>query len=182
MRDRAHLTTWVSGDFKARFAELAKRHGLSESAMLRRVVESTLLAALGPSMSLPEPVEPVAASGRISVRLRDGDLVLLRERARGRQMPTSTYVSLLVRSHLRAVTPLPTAEFEALRRSVLEVAAIGRNLNQIARAVNEGQWPHGPNRNDLVAMIRALTVLKNNFKAALNANLSSWDAGYGKKD
>jgi hypothetical protein len=148
--------------------------------MLRRVVESTLLAALGLSMSPPEPVEPVAASGRISVRLRDDDLVLLRERARGRQMPTSTYVSLLVRSHLRTVTPLPTAEFEALRRSVLEVASIGRNLNQIARAVNEGQWPHGPNRNDLMVMIRALAVLKNNFKAAINSNLSSWDAG--KKD
>jgi hypothetical protein len=119
-------------------------------------------------------------SGRISVRLRDDDLVLLRERARARQMPTSTYVSLLVRSHLRALKPLPTAELDALRRSMLEVAAIGRNLSQIARAVNEGQWPHGPNRNDLVAMIRALTDLKDNFKRVISANLNSWDAGSEK--
>jgi hypothetical protein len=36
-------------------------------------------------------------------------------------------------------------ELEALKRSVAEVGAIGRNINQIARAVNQQQWPGGPN-------------------------------------
>jgi hypothetical protein len=58
-----------------------------------------------------------AASGRLSVRLRSNDLLLLRERAAGRDMPTSTYASLLIRAHLRTLTPLPTAELTALRRS-----------------------------------------------------------------
>jgi len=182
MSDRIHLTTWISRDTKARFADLARAQGLPQSAMLRRVVESTLVAVVGPSLLPPQPVEPVAASWRISVRLRPEDLLLLRERSRARQIPTSTYVSLLVRSHLRALTPLPTAELQALRQSMLEVAAIGRNLNQIARAVNEGQWPHGPNRNDLIAVIRALTALKDNFKALINGNLASWQAGYEKID
>ena len=59
-------------------------------------------------------------------------------------MPTSTYVSLLVRSHLRTVTPLPTAELVVLKRSVAEVSAIGRNMNQIARAFNQGERASGP--------------------------------------
>jgi Bacterial mobilisation protein (MobC) len=182
MSNRVHLTTWISRESKARFAELAKVQGVSESALLRRVVESALVATAGARAQTLEPVGPIAASGRISVRLRSDDLLLLRERSRAREMPTSTYVSLLVRSHLRELAPLPTAELEALKRSVAEVGAIGRNINQIARAVNEGQWPHGPNRDDLRAILRALSALRDHFKAAINANVASWNAGYEKAD
>jgi hypothetical protein len=112
--------------------------------------------------------------------LRTDDLLLLRERACARELPTSTYVSLLVRSHLRALAPLPTAELTALKRSVAEVGALGRNINQIARAVNEQQWPAGPNRSDLISILRALEGLRDHFKAVIIANLASWDAGYKK--
>lgn len=122
-----------------------------------------------------EPSLPVLSSGRISVRLRTDDLLLLRERASARELPTSTYVSLLVRSHLRAQAPLPTAELEALKRAVAEIGALGRN---IARAVNQQQWPTGPNRSDLISILRALTGLRDHFKAVIIANLASWDAGH----
>jgi len=104
----------------------------------------------------------------------------LRERASARELPTSTYVSLLVRAHLRAQVPLPTAELAALKRSVAEVGTLGRNINQIARAVNQEQWPSGPNRSDLMAILRALEALRDQFKAVISANLASWDAGYKK--
>jgi hypothetical protein len=143
-------------------------------------VESALMAAEGVDTTAPERVLPIAASGRISVRLRTDDLLFLRERASARELPTSTYVSLLVRSHLRAQTPLPTAELETLERSVAEVSALGRNINQIARAVNQQPWPAGPNRSDLMAILRALTGLRDHFKAVIIANLASWDAGYKK--
>ena len=45
----------------------------------------------------PDIVEPVSATERLSVRLGSDDLLLLRERGKARAMPTSTYVSLLVR-------------------------------------------------------------------------------------
>jgi hypothetical protein len=104
-----------------------------------------------------ELVEPVAASAKISVRPRSDDQLLLRERARARGMPTSTYVSLLIRSHLRSLAPLPTTELMALKRSIAEVGAVGRNLNQIARAVNQGEHSTGPSRADLQALLRALS-------------------------
>ena len=53
-------------------------------------------------------------------------------------MRSATYVSVLVRSHLRNLTPLPKEELTALKRSVAELGAIGRNLNQIARGANQG--------------------------------------------
>ena len=51
-------------------------------------------------------------------------------------MRPATYVSVVIRSHLRQLTPLPKDELLALKRSIGELASIGRNINQIAKAVN----------------------------------------------
>jgi len=40
----------------------------------------------------------------------------------------ATYVSVLVRAHLRQLAPLPDRELSALRSTVNELAALGRNL------------------------------------------------------
>ena len=88
------------------------------------------------------------------VRLAPEDRILLSDRATARGMPSATYVSVLVRSHLRNLAPLPKEELLALKRSVAELGAIGRNLNQIARAANQGGKPAGPGREDLKAMLQ----------------------------
>jgi phosphate uptake regulator len=95
-------------------------------------------------------------------------------------MPTSTYVSLLVRSHLRAFPPLPTAEVAALKRLVAELSAIGRNINQIARAVNNQQWPGGPTLETLRSIMQALWITRDYVRDLIKANLASWEAGYEK--
>jgi hypothetical protein len=116
MSDRVHLTTWLDRTSKARFGVIAKARGVSESELLRQLVEATLAATDTAHSLTPEPVPPVASSGRISVRLCTDDLLFLRERASARELPTSTYVSVLVRANLRAQVPLPTAELAALKR------------------------------------------------------------------
>jgi len=121
----------------------------------------------------PDFVEPVSATGRLSIRLRSDDLLLLRERARAREMPTSAYVSLLIRSHLRALTLLPIVELVALKRSVAEIGAIGRNLNQIARAVNQGERPNGPSKADLQAQRAGSTHLRDRQQRIIG----EWSAG-----
>jgi hypothetical protein len=180
MSDSTHLMTWVTRDTKALFTALARAQGITESALLKRFVDAALVPT-NPSkpQSLGE-VEPVSAAGRLSIRLRSDDLLLLRERAQAREVPTSTYVSLLVRSHLRLLTPLPTAELVVLKRSVAEISAIGRNLNQIARAFNQGERSDAASKADLYALLRALTGLRVHIKALINANLVSWRDGYEK--
>ena len=177
------IATRVTAATKTRFATLAQCQGLSESALLKRLIDGALLMAVVAQPQIPEavePVDPVAQSGRISVRLRTDDLSMLRERATARALPTGTYVSYLVRSHLRRLAPLPTVELSALKRSLAEVGAIGRNLNQIARALNQGEAPSGPTRSDALALLRALTGLRDHIKALISANLNSWDVGYEK--
>ncbi len=175
--DRVHLTTWVDRQLKEQFSISARAQGMSESALLRRLVAASVLR-IRSADELVGPLAPLPAGWRISVRLRADDLLLLRERALARELPVSTYVSLLVRSHLRSVAPLPTAELDALKRSLAEVGAIGRNLNQIARAVNEHQWPNGPDKYFLHRMLQATAALRDHFKSLIKANLASWDDGY----
>ena len=174
------ITARVTSEMKERFAAAARCQALSESALLKRLVEAALLTATTPQPAVTQTVEPVPIDGKITVRLRIDDLLLLRERAKARVMPTSTYVSFLIRSHLRALTPLPTPELEALKRSVAEITAIGRNLNQMARAVNQGVRPSGPSKADLQALLRALMGLRVHMKVLINVNLASWRSDYEK--
>ncbi len=171
------ITARVTSEMKERFRAVACYQGLSESTLLKRLVEAALLTAATVRPQVPESIEPVAVGGKISARLRTDDLSLLRERAKARAMPTSTYVSLLIRSHLRSVTPLPTAELDVLKRSVAEISAIGRNLNQIARAVNQGGGSNGASKADLQALLRALNDMRVYIKSLIRSNLESWRGG-----
>jgi hypothetical protein len=177
MSDNKHLKAWVSRDTRERFAACARSQGVSESALLKRVIEALIGGGSVPNGTLAPP-EPVPASGRLSVRLAVDDLLFLRERARSRGMPSATYVSLLVRSHLRNLSPIPDNELNELKRAIGAVSAIGRNLNQIARAVNAGERPDGPSKADLYAILRACTGLRDAFKGVIVRNSRSWEAGH----
>jgi hypothetical protein len=116
-------------------------------------------------------------TARLMIRLRPDDQILLGDRAAARGMAPATYVSVLMRSHLRALVPLPKDELLALKRTICELGSIGRNLNQIAHAVNQGQVVTGPGRADLEAMLRVCGALRDNLKRMLIANLKSWERG-----
>jgi hypothetical protein len=95
-------------------------------------------------------------------------------------MPSATYVSLLVRSHLRGVPPLPKEELLALRHSIAELKAVGRNLNQMAKALNQDLRAIAPGRQEVNAMLKVAEGLRDHFKALLKANQKSWQQGYAK--
>ena len=168
----------VSSETKTRLKTPAEQRQLSESALLKRLLELTLDGAAEPKLGNPGGARRVPRAARLYLRLRPDDQLLLAERAAARGMAAATYVSVLVRAHLRHLTPLPKDELVAFRRSIAELGAMGRNLNQIARTVQRGHSASGPRREDVVAMIRVCTGLRDHFKAALLANLRSWQAGY----
>jgi hypothetical protein len=174
------ISARVTAVTKARFVTLARGQGLSESALLKRLINAAVLASEVVESEIIAPTEKLPASGKISVRLRPDDHLLLRERARARCVPTGTYVSFLIRSHLRVLAPLLPVELAALKSSLAELSAIGRNLNQIAHALNRGEHPFGPSASDLTALLRALAGLRDHIKGVITTNLTSWDLGYEK--
>ena len=179
MSDGTQLKTWVTRETKERFAAVARHQGLSDSALLKRLVDLMLRSTDPSSYDVSITADSdVTRSARLTVRLRPDDEMLLRARAAARGMAPATYLSVLARAHLRSLAPLPKEELLALKRSVSELGSMGRNLNQIARAANQGDRVAGPGREDLRAMLRICEALRDHVRGLVAANLRSWECGH----
>lgn len=181
MSEFALIACRVTSETKARVRRLAERDGITESALLRQLLDVVLRTANLDEPSAMTVPDKVNRDARLTVRLEPEDWRLLRERARARGMASATYLSYLARAHLRDVAPLPKAEYTLLRQSVEQLASVGRNLNQIARAMNQGERPAIPGRAEVAAMLKVSEGLRDHFRGLLEANNRSWRSDHGKK-
>ena len=178
MNKGVHLMTWVTPDVKRRFTAAARARGFSESALLRYLVDTAIVGIAGTDTGESLAVDPLPKDLRVSIRLRPTDHHLLRARASARSLATSAYIALLVRSHLHRLTPLPTAELEGFKAAISELGAVGRNLNQITRAINQGARVDDPAGREFSAMLKICVALRDNTKELIKANTASWASGY----
>ena len=179
MSDGVQLKTWVPKETKARFADVARQQGLSESAMLKRLVDlmlQTARAGLVPTAGGEVP----ATDLRITVRLPADDHALLRERSMARGTAPSTYLAVLARSHLRNLAPLPKAEYLALKRTIAELGGLARRLGSAASAEGEDRRT-GLSREDARAILKVCEGLRDHVRTLLQANLKSWKQGYAER-
>ena len=93
-------------------------------------------------------------------------------------MPMATYVSVLVRAHLRDLAPLPKAELMALKRSVAELGAVGRNLHQLTRLAHDQGGSAGPGREELRMMLKVCEAMRDHTKDLIKANARAWRVGH----
>jgi hypothetical protein len=191
MRCTEFLKARVSPEIKLQVKTIADRDLMTEAAWLKRLVTREIRTAETSGSTATEigrgdSVQSNRGAGRkatvrprpVFVRFRDEDRLLLDARAAARGMRPATYVSVLTRSHLRSLTPLPKEEFLALKQNIGELASIGRNINQIARAMNEGGRAPGSVREEFRAMLKICEALRENTKALLKANEVSWATGH----
>ena len=105
----------IDPQLKSRLRAIAVERGLTESALLKRLVVGSIRVVPTTEAKL-FAIEPIGPRARVYVRLRPGDHALLRERAERRGLASATYVSMLVRNHLRLAPPLPDRELVAQAR------------------------------------------------------------------
>ena len=183
------IKTRITPETKVLVAEVTQAQLLTESIWLRRLVLRELRAAQPEGGQRHQSGVPAKrARGQCSnrhapgpslhVKLRSEDRLLLHERAAARGMASATYVSVLVRSHLRALAPLPKDELVALKRAASELGAVGRNLNQIARAANQGARGGGIGHDEVRAILKVCEALRDHTKNLIKANAASWVSGY----
>lgn len=180
----------VTAEIKRQVTALAEHEMLSESAWLKRLIVREIRAVHGPeAIAAPCRAEgprrparrlPKGCGRPVFVRLRVEDRLLLDARADARGMRSATYLSVLARAHLRSLAPLPKDEYLALKRSIGELGAIGRNLNQIAKAANEGGRLPGSAREEFRAMLKICEALRDSTRALLDANAASWRTGHAE--
>jgi hypothetical protein len=135
----AFIQRRVTPEIKTLVRALAEREQITESALVKQLLEVVLRTSALAGFPKLDALDKRSRDARLYVRLDLEDRILLTSRATDRGMRSATYVSLLVRSHLRGVAPVPKEELLALKSSVAELSAIRRNLNQIARAIPQGK-------------------------------------------
>jgi hypothetical protein len=128
------ITARPSAEEKARFGQLARQIGISESALALRAIR-TLLSRNGLWLARQPDLkwDQVAASDRITIRLRPGDGLEVIRRATERDMKPATYLSALVRAHITANPPLPSTEVNALKTAIVVLAKLGTMLAKTSR-------------------------------------------------
>jgi Bacterial mobilisation protein (MobC) len=181
----------VSSEMKQRIQALAEQQLITESAWLRRLVAAALSGSAGGSASDGHiaPRHPMrlthvlsddgeAPSYRVYIRLRPDDRLLLRERASARGLASATYVSVLVRAHLRHLAPLPKDELKTVKRLIAELSAIGRNLNQLARVANQ-EGRVGLTSENVGLFLKLCEALRDAVKQLVQRNIKSWEVGHG---
>lgn len=170
------LKTLVETETKTRFRGMAKARGLSESELLRAAV----LAVTGQDSGTDQPIEPEpekADTDRMTVRMPRFLMEATKTRAKARGMAPSRYVTALVQSNLTGQPVMTDEELAGLNASSRELAAIGRNINQIARSLNEAFHETERVRLDKLAELhRALVENRTAIRSLVRASQNAWEA------
>ena len=194
MRCTEILKARVSPQIKRQAKAIAEHGLLTEAAWLKRLVIREIRACdaandggdeLHRENDIHRPRQARGPKGNckpVYVRFRDEDRLLLDARAAARGMRPATYVSILTRAHLRSLTPLPKEEYLALKRSIALLESIGRNINQIAKAANQGGQTPDSAGTEFRAMLKIRVALRDNTKSLLKANETSWETGHAQAD
>jgi hypothetical protein len=117
--------------------------GLSPSEALREVVRRlqpgawpTLSNEASPAAPVQRPRRTQRVRARFNVRLDDEEWQYVNHRAEEEGLSVPRWIVGLIRAHLCGQPQLGAPSLEALRCSNLAVQAVGRNLNQLVRALN----------------------------------------------
>lgn len=173
------LKTRVTGEVKAAFSARAAAHSLSEAALLETIVASFLRLdhAAPPAHGAPCPGYGGARTRDVHVRLLPSEYEALERLSAMRHWKRSTYLGHLIRTHLNGQPRFSDDEMLALRHIVAQLSALGRNVNQIARAL--GASP-APASLAMALPLRELKALIDEERAGvkdlIRSNLTSWSA------
>jgi hypothetical protein len=171
------IGTRTSRETKNRFGALAAQRGLTESALLALLLDEVLAPWHdGAPPSVAHSTDVDSTSDRLTVRLRPGDRGIHDARAAGRRMKTATYLSMLVRSHVREIPVMPPRELEELRCTVGHLALLGREMRSLEASNPSAVAVTGA---DLWLDVgRALESVREAVAALVRANLRGWETGH----
>jgi hypothetical protein len=171
----AVLKARLDAETKAAFSRRATARGLSESELLRAVVLAEIRDG---APTAPAPAEPDSERTdveRLTVRLPAFLLDAVKARGAACGLATSRWIAALVQSNLTRQPVLTDDELSAVQAANRELAAVGRNLNQIARALNEAvQGAERVRLDTLAELAAAIERDRQAIRALVRASRQAW--------
>lgn len=177
----------VSADTKKQLQESARRlHGKPNASALVRMLIADHLSKSGPvsaSLGQAEASDTV----RVEIRIPRQALTQIDARAEERFSSRNYYLASVILAHL-GLPQLQGSEIEVLRRSNYELAKIGTNLNQVAKAFNTlvrsgGGGPLPEVGKKIASLRREITTHTGQVLRVLNAGTAVWETkGRGQRN
>lgn len=160
--------------FKQPWLDYCKARGVTPSEAFRQIV-AKLTAAESAQPSPREPADAGTARIRNEVRLTKGERHRAEAIAKREGFSLSRWIVALINARLNGTPQLGQQELEGLARSNMQMLAIGRNLNQLARAANQGRTLHSFVQSPLIDGIQA-AIHQHTGQVArvMSANISRW--------
>lgn len=163
------------GGLKPLWEAYCAQRNLKPGAAIRTAIEHQLKAASEPRpgqvVSSMEPAKPEKRE-RYEITLTGSEKEAIRRRLDGKRTMRD-WIASAIRGALTKEPQFGAAEYAALAESTYQLLAIGRNLNQIARKLNEGRSAEFPAKRvaDIEAAIKAHTAL---VAQAMKASEERW--------
>jgi hypothetical protein len=170
------ITARPTPDEKRLFAAVAAKRRISESTLALIAIRALLESDIP---DLPANRSSGPAVDRITIRLRPGDRLAIRQRAAERHMKDSAYIAALVRGHVAANPLLATHELAAFKAAVSIFAGFGRILARTAlEAAQAGVLPRDLQQD--LSRSRALVAdVERRMHEFARAALVSWESRVG---
>jgi hypothetical protein len=179
MSELKRISAWVEKELKEAFVKAAKAHGNTESGLLGLLVGTFLKRnpAL-PDQSADDECE--TKTDRVTVRFTRNEGRELHRLASARGLKRSAYLGGLFRAQATREPYFSEDEIGALREANRQLAAIGRNVNQIAKALNTSLDQADIAKAFEYGQMKALLdEHRQEVKALIRANLKSWGVADG---
>lgn len=169
------LTCRLSPELDAKFTALAASYG-GKSQLVRRLVEQ-VTGTRGPPPGPVKPGHDSASSKELRLRLTLAEHEDVREQADEAGLRPIQWAEMVLRARLGPSRKFSAPQAQALRDVRHELAAIGRNLNQIARAMNvavEGGRVTELQLMQVEDLARDLKAAKRGIGEAMSGMLAYW--------
>lgn len=160
---------------------VAKKKQLDVSKLLMGEIDRLIDSA---EQTLPKEEadgqgDEMAITGKISFRPLSGDEKYLKHYAAARNMTPSTAMRLLLRSWITKNPPLPKNELSLLAVTSNQLAAIGRNLNQLVKLAHTGVSPQQDTVIGLIDQAREeMRRASETIDGIVRTNQTSWESDH----
>jgi len=171
----SRMTVDLQG-YKKPWIEWCKARGTTPSEAFRQIAAKLMSKGEGGGLDGEATAgEDFDEKVRVRIRLTSAEFSEAQSMAINEGFTLPRWIVSLIRGRLGKGAQLGEAEMEALARSNLQLMAVGRNLNQIAKALNTSSGDRKLYRLDLLEALEA--EVRTNAKAVaavMAANVDRW--------
>lgn len=166
-----------------RLDAIAARLDITSSKLAKTILERAVAQLEASNGRAPEPehVPDIPSRSyetrteRSWLRLTPSEMTAVTVRAAAMGMTRYGWIARLIRAHLTKAPELSQDETLALREAIRELSYVGRNLNQVAHALNMTLNAKEKATVELIAEINEkVAITRDQVKAVFDQNLNRW--------